>query len=108
MYRKRIGLTQEEMAFLLGTKGDSKVSRYENSRRIPAFRAILEYTVIFKVPLQDLFAGHCDEATIIIHKRAKRLQAKLRTMPGNSRLDQKMQFLEELIHDEPSRNKTKS
>jgi transcriptional regulator with XRE-family HTH domain len=108
MYRKRIGLTQEELAFLLGAKGDSKVSRYENSRRIPIFRAILGYSVIFQAPLQDLFAGHYDEVVIIIHKRAKRLQAKLGISPESPRLAHKMKFLEELIHGEASRNKTKS
>lgn len=34
-YRKKLGLTQREVAFLLGCHSGAKVSRYERSARIP-------------------------------------------------------------------------
>ena len=106
MYRKRSTLTQEEMAFLLGAARDSKVSRYENGRRIPAFPAILAYSIVFNAPLHDLFAGHYEETAITIHKRAQRLLAKLGTKPASPALARKMQFLQELAHRQPPRDIT--
>ncbi|MBU6142119.1 helix-turn-helix domain-containing protein [Patescibacteria group bacterium] len=107
MYRKRSALTQEELAFLLGATRDSKVSRYENGRRIPTFDAILAYSFIFNASLEDLFAGHYDEVAITIHKRAQRLLAKLGAQPASPALARKMQFLQELAHGQPPRDITR-
>ena len=38
-YRRRAGLSQDEMAFLLGTKSGTKVSRYEH-RLVPPVRCL--------------------------------------------------------------------
>ena len=65
-YRKREGLTQEEIAFLLGSKSSTKVSRYERFVRTPNLETALAYEVIFGVPVRELFAG--------IHQR---VQAKV-------------------------------
>ena len=46
-YRKRAYLTQDELAFLLGTESGTRVSRYERFSREPAFQTVLAYGVIF-------------------------------------------------------------
>src|SRR5438094_2838868 len=56
-YRKRSGLTQREVAFLLGWKGGAQLSRYEKLRRLPPLRTALAFEAIFKIPLSELFAG---------------------------------------------------
>ena len=55
IYRKRSGLSQREVSFLLGAKHKAKVSRYENGHRLPPLRTALAYATIFDVPLPKLF-----------------------------------------------------
>jgi transcriptional regulator with XRE-family HTH domain len=56
-YRKRAGLSQDEMAFLLGCRSGSKVSRYECFARQPGLETALAYKIIFRVPTCELFGG---------------------------------------------------
>jgi transcriptional regulator with XRE-family HTH domain len=42
-YRKKLGLTQREVAFVLGCHGGAKVSRYERSGCIPDFKTNFAY-----------------------------------------------------------------
>lgn len=58
--RKRNALSQEEVAFLLGAKGETKgsnVSRDEKGAREPTLRAALAYKVIYGKPVCELFPG---------------------------------------------------
>lgn len=57
MYRKRAGLSQDEVAFLLGVKSGAKVSRYERRRRVPPLETALAYEAIFRIPVRELFLG---------------------------------------------------
>ena len=56
-YRKRSGLTQREVAFLLGWKNGAQLSRYEKRHTLPPLRTALAYEAIFKIPVAELFAG---------------------------------------------------
>ena len=56
-YRKRAGLSQDELAFLLGCKNGTKVSRYERLERRPTLETILAYEVVLGVHARDLFAA---------------------------------------------------
>ena len=56
-YRKRAGLTQREVAFLLGCRNAAQVSRYEKRHRLPTLRTALACRAILGVPLETLFAG---------------------------------------------------
>src|SRR6266436_3509257 len=56
-YRKNSGLTQEEVAFLLGFDNANLVSRYEKRQRMPPVRTALAYEAIFGIPIAELFAG---------------------------------------------------
>jgi len=76
-YRRRSGLTQSEVAFLLGSHDSAQVSRYERGHHLPPLRTVLAYTTIFGVSLGDLFSG----IQLGVHKeimpRIKQLRAKL-------------------------------
>jgi transcriptional regulator with XRE-family HTH domain len=76
-HRKRLSLSQEEVAFLLGVKGlldrDIKVSRDENATRIPSLETALAYGLIYDIPVRDLFAGLYAEVEQAVAKRAKLL-----------------------------------
>lgn len=76
-YRKRAGFSQADVAFLLGCAGGSKVSRYERFAREPSLKAALAYSVVFGVPLQELFAGVHAKVEQAIVKRAGALSDRL-------------------------------
>ena len=78
--RKRIGMSQDEVAFLLGVKGlekGSKVSKEENYKREPTFRDALAYELIYGKPLRELFAGMYEEVEQDVARRAKVLSFRM-------------------------------
>jgi len=87
-YRKSIGLSQSEVAFLLGWQDASHLCRYESFARTPAVRTALALQIIFRARLMDLFAGEYQFLEVQIDRRAKRLAARLAlggSNPGTSR-----------------------
>lgn len=78
-YRKRTGLSQDEVAFLLGCRHGTKVSRYERSTRQPVLETALAYEVVFGAPVNALFAGRFEEIKTVIRRRARVLARKLST-----------------------------
>ena len=56
-YRKKTGLTQREVSFLLGWKAGEQLSRYEGRHRLPPLRTALAFQAIFRIPVAELFAG---------------------------------------------------
>ena len=82
-YRKRSGLSQDEVAYLLGSETGSKVSRYEHARR-PSLDTALGYEVIFRlfdIPTRELFAGRYQKVERSIRNRAARLQERIQVRP---------------------------
>lgn len=56
-HRKRLSLSQEDVAFLLGVQSGAKVCRYERYCRQPGFETALAYEAIFQRRAAQLFAG---------------------------------------------------
>lgn len=76
-HRKRAGLTQDELALLLGCKSGTKVSRYERLTREPNLETAFACQAIFGVPAHELFPGIYQNVEQIIKKRAELLKEKL-------------------------------
>jgi transcriptional regulator with XRE-family HTH domain len=76
-YRKRSGLTQREVAFLLGCRNGAQVSRYEKRRRLPPLRTALACEAVFGAPVSELFAGMREAVGKDIDKRLFELRSKL-------------------------------
>src|SRR3954466_6693937 len=74
--RKRLALSQDEVAFLLGTQSGAKVCRYERFVREPNLETILAYEAIFQKPARELFAGLYQRVEQEIAARAKVLALK--------------------------------
>jgi len=55
--RKRAGLSQKEIAFLLGYTSPDAVSKHELFESVPPLIMAFGYQAIFRVPLSELFAG---------------------------------------------------
>jgi transcriptional regulator with XRE-family HTH domain len=56
-YRLRWGLSQKELAYLLGWKSEGVVSRLEKKQRPPTARILTACFIIFGTPAADLFPG---------------------------------------------------
>ena len=52
--RRQSGLTQEDVAFLVGLKAASQVSRHESGEREPELRLALGYKLIFDATAHEL------------------------------------------------------
>ncbi len=81
-YRKRGALTQEEIAFLLGARCGTKVSRYERASRPPSLQTALAYQAVFGVPVHELFPGEYRETVNAVQARAAELSKRL--VPSNA------------------------
>jgi transcriptional regulator with XRE-family HTH domain len=92
-YRRRAGLSQEEMAYLLGCKSAAKVSRYERCRRLPNLETLLAYEVILGIPERELLGGLFEKVQQKVLKRAKKLCLKLETGESNSGTARKLEML---------------
>jgi transcriptional regulator with XRE-family HTH domain len=92
-YRKRAGLSQREIAYLLGGHDGASVSRYEQGSRQPRLEVILAYEFIFNAPGWELFAGSHEKVQTITLRRARILARKLATTHPNPVIAKKLTVL---------------
>jgi len=85
MYRRRAGLTQKELAFLLGWNASSTVSRHERRECVPLLPIALAYEAVLKAPVSELFAGISQGVEQRTRERAQLLSG--RNLTNGSRLD---------------------
>jgi transcriptional regulator with XRE-family HTH domain len=71
--RMRLGLTQDDVAFLLGVKGGEKLSRYERFNRKANLRVALACEIIFERAVSEIFNGLYQQIEAEIRARAKLL-----------------------------------
>ncbi|SRR6266849_3379957 len=72
-FRKKAGLSQRDVAVLLGSSDPTRVSRYELNKRDPNVGVALAFEIIFGVPSSVLFAGRAAELEPVIRKRLEQL-----------------------------------
>src|SRR5438093_13478244 len=75
--RKRSRLSQDQVAFLLGYRSGTRVSRYERFARVPTLRTALAYESIFHAPVRELFAGLNERVERETERRARILATRL-------------------------------
>lgn len=92
-YRRRAGLSQDEMAFLLGAKDGAKVSRYERLARRPGLETAFAYEVVFRVHASELIAGVFDEVERETLRRARRLADQLAQTAPDRLTERKLEAL---------------
>lgn len=56
-HRKQSGLTQRELAAILGCLTEGQVSRHERGTNTPSLRAALGYEILFGTPASRIFPG---------------------------------------------------
>ena len=95
-HRRRWGFTQQELAFLIGIKSSTSISRIERLKRIPTFEAAFALGVIFSVAPPELFPAIFSEVQSGIVERANELYEQLQGDPSK-RTRIKLDFLETLL-----------
>lgn len=74
-YRKRSGLTQTELGFLLGHRSPALVSRYEKQRVVPNLRTTLALSSSLGIVAEMLFAGAQRRCAAEVGRRMRELLA---------------------------------
>jgi transcriptional regulator with XRE-family HTH domain len=95
-HRKRRGFTQEELAFLLGDRKHSAISRYEAGDRKPDLKTAVAFKVLFESDLRELFPGVHAQVCGEIAERARLLSEQIRSQEGGRRADYKLKMLSRL------------
>ena len=111
MHRKRTGLSQDEVAFLLGCQTGANVSRYERFARQPNLETAFACEVIFGIPARELFAGVYQKVEETIHQRAQVLVEKLNAAKPDRTTCQKLENLKRITSSaelEPTQSWTTS
>lgn len=105
-YRKRMGLTQNELAFLLGAQSGTKIARYEKDNRTPMPETVFALLIIFRRTPRELFPGSYDDIEKTIIERARLLHGQLGDQPATPIRERKLQVLEALIDEAQAHNST--
>jgi transcriptional regulator with XRE-family HTH domain len=95
--RKRAGLTQDELAYLIGLGAASGISRLEKGEREPEFRTALAYEIIFDRTARELFSAAYQETERLVVERASTIAERMRQIEESNRIAYKLKRLEELI-----------
>jgi transcriptional regulator with XRE-family HTH domain len=92
-HRKRLALSQDEVAFLLGTQSGAKVCRYERFVREPSLITAFAYEAIFQTPARELFGGLYQKIAQEVAARAKALSYRPRYRESGRHVGRKRQAL---------------
>ena len=98
--RKKAGLSQRDLAFLLGYNKGGAVSRHELFRSVPPLIMALAYEVIFQTPIDELFPGLQETVEAAIERQITEFESRLLVQKkdhiGLSRdIDRKLEWLRE-------------
>jgi transcriptional regulator with XRE-family HTH domain len=96
--RKQQALSQEEVAFLLGTYSGVKVCRHEQFANAPDLVVALAYQVILQKSASELFAGLYQRVQKEVAERAKILAHKVDREKSNRLNARRRQTLINIIN----------
>ena len=80
--RMRSGLSQREVAELLGFRSDSAAFRHECSKTTPDLRTAIAYEIIFRVPISSQFPGLYRAIEPLVEDRILQLRKRLEEQSG--------------------------
>ena len=95
--RRQAGLSQDELAFLLGIEAGSRVSRHETGAREPQLGAVLGYELVFRRGAHEIFSGDAHQVDSIIRRNATTLRSKLKGEEPSPLQARKLAFLDSLL-----------
>jgi DNA-binding XRE family transcriptional regulator len=77
-HRKRTGLSQRELARVLGYDHGGPVSRHERLRSLPPLLIAIGYSVVFRRPVSEIFAGLSETVELAVEERLSELALELK------------------------------
>jgi transcriptional regulator with XRE-family HTH domain len=97
--RKRSGLSQKELAHILGFRSEVAISRHERSDSVPDLLTALGYEAIFRVPVSELFPGLYETVAMGIEERLAKIESELHQSTAKGRdaipIARELEFLTE-------------
>ena len=106
--RKRLALSQDEVAFLLGTRSGAKVNRHERFVREPSLATALGYAAIFQRPVTELFSGLYSRIEKEVAARAKTLTHRIQHGKPNAQTLRKRQTFINLATKQAVKSSTRT
>lgn len=97
-HRKRLALSQNDVAYLLGASDGTKVCRYERFVRVPSLETALALVVVLQKPARELFVGTYQKAERGIVARAQTLLLQIDRTRPTGRASRKRQTLVSIIN----------
>ena len=95
-YRKRTGLTLQDVAFLIGQNHNVNVCRYEKGTVTPDLKTIIAYEVLFEVSISFLFPLLYRKYSHQIKQNIPTLITKLKTENNTYSTEQRIHSLERI------------
>jgi transcriptional regulator with XRE-family HTH domain len=96
--RKCAAFSQDEIAFLLGVRTGSKVSRYEQMLRAPELETALAFEAISNRPVAELFPGLFEKVKAAVQARARELAKRVFLASSTSLMAQKRKSISGIIN----------
>ena len=96
--RRRASLSQRDVAFLLGVKAISKVSRYERNVTLPSIYTALAYEAICGKPIARLFERTYEPIRAAVQQRAATLLSHMSSPVHSVRASRRKQSLEAIAN----------
>lgn len=85
MYRRKSGLSQRELAEVLGLITEWRISEHERSITVPRLLTAISYEIVFNIPLSKLFPGFYEAVRGNIESRLTELEARLQESNAKGR-----------------------
>ncbi len=107
-HRRRSGLSQEEVAYLLGTQCGSKVCRYERFSQQPKLETGLALEILFRTPVRELYAGTHEKVENRLARRIRALIRRIKRDKPSAVTQRKLELLTAIIEAIESHAQTTS
>ena len=98
-YRKRTRLTQQDVAFIIGSKSGAGISRHERFKQTPDLQTLLAYEMLFRTPVRNLFDGTHRKVERKLLRRIRLLIRKLRETGRGRRARGKVEVLSAYLEE---------
>lgn len=85
IHRIKSGLSQRELAYVLGYGGTGQIREHEHATSAPPFLMALAYEAVFRIPVAELFPGFSETVTHGIEKRLRELEGTLQEKNAKGR-----------------------
>lgn len=95
--RRRLGLSQSELAYVLGHDSHGYVSMIESGSRTPLLAEVLVIELVFGIPAVTIFPRIRQAVGQSVSRRLKRLTADLRNCSSHARRSYKTAQLERVL-----------